>query len=462
MKKVLKPLSCSLAAIFALSIAVVSPKIGPFVVDAISATTTTTTTTAMPTTPIKSTTPVTPVNVTTPISVTRLLKFNCFGNDVKLLQTKLNSKEYNLTVDGIFGKLTLAAVKSYQSKNSLVVDGLVGPLTLAKLNAVGEVKTPPAPPVVISEQTTIKVGRAEAAAHGTKCFTVAIVAMAGDKIMAASIDDYQFMAKNVAIGVPNSNLDFGKNYADPTKVLVSKLTNTEIYSKNMKESGKATITLDKNFEAIQAFVVGKTVLELEAIIKTNPKDPMVDVVTSATLVDTNGYLNAIVAAAKVAKENSPIKVETSALKSLKVGRVEAAAHGTKCFTVAVTIMAGDKIAASSIDDYQFMAKDVAIGVPNSDSDFGKNYADPTKVLVSKLTNTEVYSKNMKESGKATITLDKNFEAVQAFAAGKTVSELEAIIKANSKDPLVDVVTSATLVDTNGYLNAILAAAKAAK
>lgn len=48
------------------------------------------------------------------------------GADVKNLQTQLNGLGYNLTVDGIFGKNTLAAVKDYQSKNGLTVDGIVG------------------------------------------------------------------------------------------------------------------------------------------------------------------------------------------------------------------------------------------------------------------------------------------------------------------------------------------------
>ena len=192
-------------------------------------------------------------------------------------------------------------------------------------------------------------------------------------------------------------------------------------------------------------------------------DPLLDVVTGATLADTNGYLSAIIAAAKVATQNSPIQIETSALSSLKIGRVEAAAHGTKCFTVAVTVMAGDKIAAASIDDYQFMSKDVATGVPNSLLDFGLNYKDPTILLASKRTNATYYSEHMKEAGGATLALDTNYDAVQAFTVGKTVAQLQAIRTANEGvDPLLDVVTGATLADTNGYLSAILAAAKAAK
>ena len=453
MKKTLTTVACALVVVMSLPVVKSSERLGIFGVDVVSA--------ASATTPVVSPTATKSVTSSVATKISRLLAFGSSGSDVKLLQTYLNNHSYNLKVDGVYGKLTLAAVKNYQSKNALVADGIVGPKTLAKLNAVVAVAPTPAP-VAIIEKTTIKIGRAEAAAHGTKCFTVAVVAMAGDKIVAASLDDYQFMGRDVATGVPNSDADFGKNYADPTKVLVSKLANASYYSEHMKEEGGSTIALDKNFDAIEAYAVGKTVAELEAIIKTNPKDALVDVVTSATLVDTNGYLSAIVAAAKVAKENSSIQVETSALNSLKVGRVEAAAHGTKCFTVAVTVMAGDKIAATSIDDYQFMGRDVATGVPNSDADFGKNYADSAKVLVSKLKNAKYYSEHMTEEAKSTISLDKNWESIQTFAVGKTVAELEAAIKTNPKDPLVDAVSSATLVDTNGYLSAILAAAKNAK
>ena len=148
MNKRLKTLSCTLATIFALTITVSSPKIGLFGVDAVSAATG-----EAPATPTKTTTPAktttsTKTTTSSTISVTRLLKFNSIGNDVKLLQTSLNSKGYKLVVDGIFGKLTLAAVKDYQAKNGLVVDGLVGPATLGKLNAKPVTPKPTTPPVV--------------------------------------------------------------------------------------------------------------------------------------------------------------------------------------------------------------------------------------------------------------------------------------------------------------------------
>ncbi|TZE81678.1 hypothetical protein [Calorimonas adulescens] len=146
----------------------------------------------------------------------------------------------------------------------------------------------------------IKMGRVEYAAHGTKCFTVAVVALQGDKIVGASIDDYQFMSKDVAKGVPNSDSDFGKNYADPNMVLASKRANAEYYSEHMKEEAGATTPINKSFDAIEAYVTGKTISELEDILAKNSPEQMVDAVSGATLVDTKGYISAIVAAAKVA------------------------------------------------------------------------------------------------------------------------------------------------------------------
>ena len=58
-----------------------------------------------------------------------VLKLGSRGNDVKLLQEKLNLK-----VDGIFGPLTEKAVKDFQRSNGLEVDGIVGANTLSKLN----------------------------------------------------------------------------------------------------------------------------------------------------------------------------------------------------------------------------------------------------------------------------------------------------------------------------------------
>lgn len=55
------------------------------------------------------------------------------GEDVKRLQNSLNNNGYGLTVDGIWGDKTDAAVRDYQTKNKLAVDGIVGEKTWASL-----------------------------------------------------------------------------------------------------------------------------------------------------------------------------------------------------------------------------------------------------------------------------------------------------------------------------------------
>lgn len=148
---------------------------------------------------------------------------------------------------------------------------------------------------------------------------------------------------------------------------------------------------------------------------------------------------------------------------LKIGQVQAAAHGTKSFTVATAVLDGDKIVEAHIDEYQFLDATKAEGVPNSDSDFGANYADPaTSVLASKRANDELYSAMMTEKGGATVSLGENFDAVEDYCIGKTISELEKLLKDNDANAMIDAVSGATLVDTYGYVTAILDAAKSAK
>lgn len=56
------------------------------------------------------------------------------GEAVKQIQTALKNKGYYTgKVDGIFGKLTTAAVKSFQRDNGLTADGVVGPATTRAL-----------------------------------------------------------------------------------------------------------------------------------------------------------------------------------------------------------------------------------------------------------------------------------------------------------------------------------------
>ena len=57
------------------------------------------------------------------------LRLGSKGDDVKYLQNLLNYYGYTVTVDGIFGKKTEAAVKQFQKSRKLKVDGIVGQKT---------------------------------------------------------------------------------------------------------------------------------------------------------------------------------------------------------------------------------------------------------------------------------------------------------------------------------------------
>lgn len=57
-------------------------------------------------------------------------------NVIKDLQGKLNSHGYNLVIDGIVGNNTINAIKDFQIKNNLVVDGIAGINTYKKLDGI--------------------------------------------------------------------------------------------------------------------------------------------------------------------------------------------------------------------------------------------------------------------------------------------------------------------------------------
>ena len=150
---------------------------------------------------------------------------------------------------------------------------------------------------------------------------------------------------------------------------------------------------------------------------------------------------------------------------IKIGQVDYAAHGAGCFAVITAVVQDDVIVAAKIDEFQFIGdrEDLAaVGVPNSDASFGQNYPEG-KVLGSKRVNNELYSLNMQRAG-STVQIAANYDAIEAFATGKTIADLEAFVNgytAETKAEVIDAVAGATTADTWGYLQGILAAAKAA-
>ncbi len=148
--------------------------------------------------------------------------------------------------------------------------------------------------------------------------------------------------------------------------------------------------------------------------------------------------------------------------ALKFGQVQYAAHGTKSFAVTTVVMDGDKIVKAYIDEYQVLSKEGTVGVPNSDAEFGENFASLDTQLASKRVNDDFYSNNMATKGGATQKLSTSWDAIQKFAEGKTISELESAISGKTAEQVIDAVSGATLTDTTGYIQSIIEAAKAAK
>ena len=238
----------------------------------------------------------------------------------------------------------------------------------------------------------------------------------------------------------------------------------------------ATLTVDANGTITDCKLEGAQETEsiggaaLEELSKqvVAANGPAIDGVAGAT-VTTKAVQKAVAAALGVELEEetpaaAPAPAEPAAIVpvegGIQIGQAYAAAHGTKCFTEAVAVVKDDVILAAYLDDFQFTSADAGVtAVPNSDADFAAGYAEG-KVLMSKRANADYYSKMMAEKGGSTVSLDANFDAIQSFAVGKTISELEAVAAKGSE--AVDAVSGATLVDTAGYLSAIVDAAKNAQ
>ena len=75
-------------------------------------------------------------NTSTTATTKNWIEYGDKGNDVKILQTKLNKVGYKLEVDGICGNATVAAIKDFQRKYNLAVDGQAGKNTVTKLDSV--------------------------------------------------------------------------------------------------------------------------------------------------------------------------------------------------------------------------------------------------------------------------------------------------------------------------------------
>lgn len=293
------------------------------------------------------------------------------------------------------------------------------------------------------------------APHGEGSFARVAVVTDGDKIVDASIDEFQYFdADSDFVGLPNQDEDteFKAGNAEG-KILGSKVENSDQYSALMKEKAGSTVSIADNYKAIQNFVKGKTIEELKEVVAGAEDGKAIDAVTGATLVDTKGYLEALIETAE-GRDNVTI-FEAANADDIKVQQIFGTAGNKNAVTDTFVVLEGDKIIAANIDEYQYME---GKGVPNSDKKFGENFADKEKVLASKLENNEAYSGQMKEYAKATKTLKESLNAIQEFVVGKTPEEIKEVIDSNEAGKPVDAISGATLTSTVGYLEEIYKAA----
>jgi peptidoglycan hydrolase-like protein with peptidoglycan-binding domain len=88
-----------------------------------------------------------PCTTTSTLNISRTLKLTTprmTGNDIKELQTYLNTNGYNTgTPDGVYGTGTSQAIVLFQKSNNLTADGSVGPKTLSYISKLSPTTTTP-------------------------------------------------------------------------------------------------------------------------------------------------------------------------------------------------------------------------------------------------------------------------------------------------------------------------------
>lgn len=258
------------------------------------------------------------LNPTTP---TTTLRVGNTGSDVTFLQKNLNKAGYNITADGIFGPLTLNAVKDFQKSSGLAVDGLAGPKTFAALNSkVTAVVTPapaqpaPQPPVDVVSSASI-VDNADAfqkaivpKSKGGKWIIAITKDLTTDKALVLdgefvntktppavqrkialyAQDDkhvvtarYTLTAPKLIILSPNASVEHGNFKGDlyvsaPNFKLINAKIDGNVYFTN--KAAKDTFTIADKDGDQKTVITGKQEVKLTTDV---------DVVTSASIVNNN-------------------------------------------------------------------------------------------------------------------------------------------------------------------------------
>lgn len=218
------------------------------------------------------------------------------GGEITLLDN------YNAITDFVMGK-TIAELEELldQKTDEEILDAVSGATFKATPNLVRLIVETAKDNTFTSAGNTenpdnIVLRYALGAPHGDKSFGNAVVAVEGDTIIAASIDEYQYLENGITKQTGDSG--FAEGYKDKEVVFASKLENNESYSSLMAEKAGSTVSLKDNFNAIENFVAGKTIAEIKEVIAAATPGEAIEAVSGATLVDTVGYLQLIVDAAE--------------------------------------------------------------------------------------------------------------------------------------------------------------------
>src|SRR5699024_9589757 len=136
--------------------------------------------------------------------------------------------------------------------------------------------------------------------------------------------------------------------------------------------------------------------------------------------------------------------ETEETAGATIKTLYTAPHGDKAFAATFVVVGGDTIAEVIIDEYRFMDSEEGIGVANSEAKFGDGSVEDV-TLISKLENDKFYSENMGKAG-STVSYSDNLTAIEDFAKGKTIAEIEDTINEldglGEDDDVADVVSGA--------------------
>ena len=459
MNKRLKALSCALVAIFALTIAVDSPKIGPFGVDAVSAATgVTTTPTKTPTktpswTPSKtstSTTSYTTLSDTT--KFTRLLKLGSVGDDVKLLQIRLSSYGYTLVYDGSYGNATFLAVKDFQSKHGFVANGIASLITLERLTPKVIVKTVPTTTVKLgSTGGDVKLVQSKLTSYGYKLYADGIFG----NVTLVAVKNFQSKHSLIADGIVGP-LTIAKLFVKvvvtpvkpvtppvkPPVVVVppvvdvvtaaSLVSDIAVFEKSIGKDGKWIITTTKDLTSTKDLV-------LEGEFKNGKKDA----VTGADLIQRKIglYTQATIDGKKVVTARFTLTAPKLTIASPKASLE----HGT---------FKGDLYVTTA--DFKLIDQTVIGNVYVSGTNFTMSSA--SKVQGNVYFTTNGCKDTFKLLDTSTVTGTQGLEVVDAVTTASVVKDEAAFIKAISKDGvwipclLNDLTTTKELVLDGRMLN----------